>query len=91
MHTMKSSFMSRCTVSSRLAMKSISSTGMNSPNRLHRCLLSSVTRSDRADTSASVGFGSRVSIHPVRHSSGKAAAPMSAGIHISPTWSVCSA
>ena len=85
MQTMKSSLMSRITVMSRLATKSRVRMGMKRRKRLRRSLPLSVTRSVRAAMSAAVGRGKRVIIQPVRHSSGKAMAPMSAGIQNSLT------
>lgn len=85
MQTMKSSLMSRCTVSSRLAPNSIISSGMNLTKSCQRWRPSSVTRLVRAAISAAVGAGNLVIIHPMKHSRGKATAPTSAGIQNSLT------
>ena len=78
--TRKSSLMSCNTVMNRLAKNSIISTGIKLLNRFRRALLSNVTLSVRSSLSACVGWGIRVISHPKKDKSGKANAPIKAGI-----------
>ena len=78
--TRKSSLISCNTVTNRLAKNNITSTGIKFLNRLKRALLSRATLSVRSSLSACVGCGIRVISHPRNDNSGKANAPMKAGI-----------
>lgn len=84
--TRKSSLMSCKTVMNKFAANSISNTGMKLLKRSARALPSSVTRSERSARSAAVGCGILVISQPSNDSSGKAKAPIKAGIQNSLMW-----
>ena len=63
---------------------------MKALNRFHRASPFSVVRSVREAISSAVGLGKRVIIQPVKQSSGKAMAPIRAGIQNSLTCNVFS-
>ena len=78
--------MSCKTVMNKFAANSISNTGMKLLKRSARALPSSVTRSERSARSAAVGCGILVISQPSNDSSGKAKAPIKAGIQNSLMW-----